>query len=102
MDQPQDTLTLSNRRSGSVEIVSLEGEFDLDGMGPFQRTVGDVLAERPSAIDIDAREVACIDSSGLRALLLARQQAEAAGIELRLVRTSVELDRMLAMTGPPA
>lgn len=38
MDQPHDTLVLSTRRNGSVPVVSLEGEFGMDGMDQFQRT----------------------------------------------------------------
>lgn len=92
-------LAMSTHRTGSVEVVELDGEFDLHAMAGFRATVDELLQRRPVVIEIDAGQVSFIDSGGLRALLIARKLATSAGVELCVTRTSEPVDRVLAMTG---
>jgi anti-sigma B factor antagonist len=95
----RDCLTLSTQRNGTTAVIKLVGEFDLDGVAPFGAAVSRLLDLRPAAIEIDASLVTFIDSSGLRALLVARKDADAHDVRLRITRRSGPLDRVMGMTG---
>ena len=43
-----------------------------------------------------------MDSAGLRVLLIALSEADAAGVRLRVVKTSPAVDQILTMTGAGA
>lgn len=74
-----DPLTISSHQADGTVAVELGGEFDLHGSGQVAAAVQHALAYRPDAIDVDAAELSFIDSAGLRTLLIALQEAEAAG-----------------------
>ncbi len=61
--------------------------------------VEDLLGDPPTQIEIDASGLTFADSAGLRAFLVSRKDAEAAGVELRVTQVSEPLDRVLEMTG---
>lgn len=99
MADPREPLVISARREGTRAVLELEGELDLYGSPQLTSAVEDLLTSSPSAIDIDASGLTFADSAGLRAFLVARKDAEAAGVELRLAKVSEPLDRVLEMTG---
>jgi anti-sigma B factor antagonist len=99
MSDPQESITLATRREGATAVIELAGELDLHSSGELGAAVDQVLADPPEAIDIDAQGLSFADSAGLRALLLARKQAEEQGVGLRLSRVSEPLGRLLEMTG---
>jgi anti-sigma B factor antagonist len=99
MSDPQESITLATRREGATAVIELTGELDLHSSGELGAAVDQVLADPPEAIDIDAQGLSFADSAGLRALLLARKQAEEQGVGLRLSRVSEPLGRLLEMTG---
>ena len=99
MSDPQESITVAIRREGATAVIELAGELDLHSSGELGAAVDQVLADPPNAIDIDAQGLSFADSAGLRALLLARKQAEEQGVGLRLSRVSEALGRLLEMTG---
>jgi len=82
-----------------VARVSLNGELDLDRAGALANELGDLPARGATAVVIDVSGLTFIDSSGLRALLTAREQLEAAGATLQLSALSPAVERVLDMTG---
>ena len=100
MPQDPDSFGVATRRDGATAVVELEGELDLHGVGILTAAVGDLLGEPPPrSIAVDAARLTFIDSAGLRALLVAQRDAEAAGAVLGLVNSSPPVDRVLGMTG---
>jgi anti-anti-sigma factor len=99
MSEPLESITVTTRRDGDTAVVELSGELDLHSSGELTATLTRVLASSPATIGIDARGLSFADSAGLRALLLARNDAEERGVTLRLTHVSDPLDRLLEMTG---
>jgi anti-anti-sigma factor len=93
-----EMLAISSHSAGLTEVIELTGEFDSHGMVRFRAAIDELLMHHPTGIGIDAAEVTFIDSGGLRALLMAQQIANAAGVGLRVVKTSPSVDRILDMT----
>jgi len=74
----------SHDRDG-VTHVALAGEFDLAAIEQFESAIGKLEAEQPPAMVIDLSELRFMDSSGLRALVMADQRARNAGRRLAIV-----------------
>jgi anti-anti-sigma factor len=96
---PDEPLTVSVGRQGDTARLTLAGELDLHTAERLARAVEQVLETAPEAIEVDAAGLTFADSAGLRALLIARDDAEQRGASLRLSALSEPLDRLLAITG---
>jgi len=83
----------ADHRSDAVVIVA-EGELDLVG-GP--RLVGALPVEGSSPVVVDLGSVGFMDSSGLRALLEARQACIDAGRPFAIARPSDAVLRVLEL-----
>lgn len=79
-------------------VLSVAGEVDLAVVDELVATVRSCL-ERADDVLLDLRDVSFIDSSGLGALVLARNEAAAAGRSLALVHVPASLTRLLQLTG---
>jgi anti-anti-sigma factor len=101
MSDPQEPITVTTRWDEGAASIEVSGELDLHSSGELGAAVDEVLAASPapSAIDVDASGLSFADSAGLRALLLARNQASERGIAFRVSRVSEPLGRLLEMTG---
>ena len=99
---PDQVVEVSARREGTGAVVEVAGELDLHGADRLSAVVADVLAEGVTAVDIDARELTFIDSGGIRAILLARADAQSRGITLRLSEVSPAVRRILEIAGADA
>lgn len=90
--------TLSGARSLRIEI---EGDLDFHTADRLVATVRTQMEDNP---DVRELELACggmglCDSAGLAALLMVHRRTSAAGVHLRLTGRSVQLDRLLDITG---
>jgi anti-sigma B factor antagonist len=83
-------------------VVHLAGELDLAVRGDVGNRLAGVLtgvdAGQAGRVVIDLREVSFCDSSGLGALLDARQAAADAGVALVLRDVPPAVDRLLELT----
>ena len=80
-------------------IVRLAGELDLSTVGIFVDTIDDVLGCRPPRVELDLRDLAFIDSSGVGAYVTAFRRARAQGTELALGERSPLVQRVLELSG---
>jgi len=103
-----DTRTLARIERGVRVIadgarLALRGELDLDTAPVLLDVVFDRLSGAGrhglAELEIDCSGLDFCDSSGLAALLLARQRAQAARVLLRLVRQPEHLRHLLRLTG---
>jgi anti-anti-sigma factor len=91
-------LTVGVHRDGDATIV-LAGEFDLHGTEAFARAVDEALVDGPEVLEVDARGVRFMDSSGLKSLLEARTSAAAAGSDLAVRHASDAVRRVIVLAG---
>ncbi len=96
-------------KPGSLEIssvlvdgaarVALQGELDLASVSQMEEHIASLDRQSPSRIVVDLAGLAFIDSSGLRALLLADARAREHGYELVLLPGQAPVQRVFEMTG---
>ena len=82
---------------GSV-VVRAAGEIDV-ATAPQIETELLALIEKGGNVTLDLGAVSFIDSSGLRALVTARQRAEECSVSFALAGRSPAVDRLLQVTG---
>ena len=82
-----------------MRVFRLAGEFDLAGVDRFERSL--FVNQTPDAATfvLDMRELTFIDSSGLRAVVMADQRVRAAGGRLVVVRGPARVNEVLEVTG---
>jgi anti-anti-sigma factor len=78
--------------------VPLDGDIDIASADEIEARIRSAEAEEPSIILIDLRQVAFLDSSGLRLILGAAVRAEAAGRRLVLIRGPERVQRVFELT----
>lgn len=91
-------LTIATRADGHVGLIELSGEFDLAGVQKFEAELAKVEAEGPAAVVVDLNGLTFMDSSGLRALVLADQRAQKAGRRLAIVPGPPAVKRVFEIT----
>jgi anti-anti-sigma factor len=95
---PDEVLFVSSRRDGDRTVVILAGELDLHGAERLAAEVQRALAES-QIVEIDAENLTFADSAGLRAVLLARAEAERSGATLRVTKVSPPVGRVIQIAG---
>jgi anti-sigma B factor antagonist len=94
------SFTVDSRSVGGTLRVAVAGELDLLTEPELVDAVSDALADTDAAgVVLDLTDVAFIDSSGLRALLLCRNQAHDHGLPLALALRDGPVVRLLNIAG---
>ena len=96
---PRDVLYVATSYDDGTATIVLIGEFDMSCAAHFWASLSEALATRPQSVTIEARGLTFIDSSGLSALVRAREAADEAGVAFRVREPSPELRRMVEVTG---
>ncbi len=89
---------IETRVDGDVAYLVLTGEFDLAGVQEFQDAIQKAEAEKPKALLIDLSGLSFMDSSGLRALVMAEERARAARRRLAIVPGPPHVRRVFEIT----
>jgi anti-anti-sigma factor len=98
-DEPFEELRrIETKHESSETILVLEGEFDMTGTASFWSHVSEALMH-PATIVVEARGLTFIDSSGVAALVRARDAAAAAGVPLPVRDPSPPLRRVAELMG---
>ena len=82
----------------NVVVVELQGEFDIDFIGIFERTIMDVVADGKSGIVLDMTETGFIDSQALEKLLWVRDYCHNNNCQLKLAGLDETCQKILEMT----
>ena len=90
-------LTIEPLAGGAVR-VALRGELDLEHAYTFDEEMRRVEGERPPCVVLDLKGLSFLDSSGLARLLAANRRARRERRRLLLVRGSVPVQRLMAIT----
>jgi len=83
---------------GDVAHIALAGEFDLAGVQNFEGELSKLEAETPRVVVVDLGGLSFMDSSGLRALVMADQRATKAGRRLAIVPGPPTVKRVFEIT----
>jgi anti-sigma B factor antagonist len=95
-DPEMVSIELSAREREGHAVVALSGELDVAEAASVAASLAAVAAS--GCVIVDLEGLAYIDSSGLAALVLARQHARGAGFDLLLAAPQQQVLRMLAIT----
>jgi anti-sigma B factor antagonist len=97
-DASVEAFGLETMDQGSTRVLRASGEIDILSASSLRETLLAAVREVPSVV-LDLSGVSFLGSSGLAVLVEARDQAERAGHELRLMRPSRIASRALEATG---
>jgi anti-anti-sigma factor len=96
-DKPAGLAITVERSEGAAAVVIVTGEIDLETSPELSAVLAGL--DPPGDVDVDLASVTYIDSTGLRALLTARDAAIEAGGTLRVSATSSIVARLIEITG---
>lgn len=91
--------SVTTRTTGTGPVVAVEGELDVATAPRLRAGVAAVTLERGQLLVVDLAGVTFCDSSGISALIAARNVAEAAGAGVALVAVPARLSRTFALIG---
>jgi anti-anti-sigma factor len=94
-----EAFAVRTERRGGAAIVVPTGELDLATAPTLDTALTEAFATNAGRVVLDLRELAFIDSSGLRTLLTARRRADEAGCAFSLVAGHAALERTLEIAG---
>ncbi|MDX9667535.1 STAS domain-containing protein [Pseudomonas sp. P5_152] len=83
---------------GQKLTISIKGRFDFAKHQAFRDSFGQVDNQRLNAIVVDLKEVTYLDSSALGMLLLLRDHAGGDDSDVRLVNSSSDVRKILAIS----
>jgi anti-anti-sigma factor len=89
-------LEIDVSESGGVRRLRLSGELDLAGIDRFERLL---TGSGSATFVLDMRGLTFIDSSGLRALIMADERVRADGGRIIVVRGPDRVNDVLEVTG---
>jgi anti-sigma B factor antagonist len=78
--------------------LELRGELEISTVPHLRRALRDVRDEDVSLVRLDISGLEFVDSTGLRALLVAHRQASVAGWRLALTRAPAHVQQMFELT----
>lgn len=93
------SLQISSELANGLARLTLRGELDLASAGQLEASFAAIDEQRPSRVTVDLGGLAFVDSSGLRALMLADARAREHGYELVLLPGQEPVQRVFEMTG---
>lgn len=82
-----------------MRFVRLKGELDMAGVDHFERLLAADQAPETGTFVLDLRELTFIDSSGLRAVIMADQRVRSEGGRFIVVRGPDRVNEVMEMTG---
>jgi len=92
-------LTIVAGDAGGATTVALSGEIDLATASELETKVESLVAEGTNRLVVDLHDVSFCDSTGLNALVRARNRCVAAGGWLRITRPVGEVAEVLRISG---
>jgi anti-sigma B factor antagonist len=91
-------LVIESRTEDERVVLSLRGELDLTSVPAFERELQSSEGSPRGWLLLDLSGLEFMDSTGLRALLQARERAQTEGRRLTLRRGSRQVQRVLELT----
>jgi anti-anti-sigma factor len=96
---PIPSFSIAVSQADAIHTIAVAGELDIASEPELAGALGRALEATPGAIVVDLRDVAFMDSTGIRALAQARQRCTEAGRRLLLMSPSPHVLRPLEICG---
>jgi len=93
-----ELLELTTETEGSTVRLSLTGELDVAGAPRVEQELQRIEREAPPTLVLDLRQLAFMDSTGLRLIVAADDRAREQARRLVVVRGSETVQRIIEMT----
>ena len=90
-------LKIATEERDGVVVVALSGELDVSGSEEVIAALDGAAARAPQCLLVDLGQLRYMDSSGIHALLRAKERADEQGHRLAIVR-SPALERIIELT----
>jgi len=91
-------LELTTQTEGPTVRLALTGELDIAGAARVEQELERIERESPATLVLDLRELAFMDSTGLRVIVAADERAREQARRLVVVRGSETVQRIIEMT----
>jgi len=91
-------LELTTEIDGTTVRLALTGELDIAGAARVEQELERIEREPPATIVLDLRELAFMDSTGLRVIVAADSRAREQERRLVIVRGTDTVQRIIEMT----
>jgi anti-anti-sigma factor len=95
----KELLEIAVSESGGVRLLRMTGELDMAGVDRFERQLASDQTPKAETFVLDMRGLTFIDSSGLRAVIMADQRVRAGGGRFIVVRGPERVNHVMEMTG---
>ncbi|MEV8320395.1 STAS domain-containing protein [Streptomyces sp. NPDC059900] len=92
-------LTIRTRTTAAGPVVELTGELDYDSVSRLRDLLPGLPLSAGQQLVIDLTGLTCCDSSGISALLAARNHALAAGADIALAAVPNCINRIFGVVG---
>lgn len=92
-------LEIAVSETGGVRLLRLTGELDMAGVDQLERLLTPHQTPEGATFVIDMRGLSFIDSSGLRALIMADERVRDEGGRFIVVKGPDRVNEILEMTG---
>jgi anti-sigma B factor antagonist len=92
-------LRIDTALDGDTWAVRLSGELDLSSAEQLDTTIAELCADGARRIVLEMRALEFMDSTGLRSLLVGAELCAVSGCELLLGSTSMQVERLLSVSG---
>jgi anti-sigma B factor antagonist len=94
-----DHLQITVEEAGSAHVVKLRGDLDLGSADDLRERLNGVALDGKPEIVVDLRDLAFLDSSGLRELIVASRSAATIGRRFALIAGRDEIQRVFKISG---
>jgi anti-sigma B factor antagonist len=96
---PDEPLSIKSSTEGATVRLRLSGELDIHTAAQLSEHLAPLATQVVEAVVVDVSRLTFLDSSGLRAILSARDDLQAAGATLTLEGVGGAVEKVLGATG---
>jgi anti-sigma B factor antagonist len=97
MSEKSNPLEITIDRDGDDVRLIVSGEVDLESSRALSEALSEVVSSRQVSLDLTG--VGYMDSTGLRTILVAKEELERAGGNLNVVAASNIVNRLIEISG---
>jgi anti-sigma B factor antagonist len=99
MTPQAEGLQIQATTDASGHILSLTGELDLASAGVLDTAIAELCTDGAERITLEMGELAFMDSTGLRSILVGKELCDVNGCELLIGALSPQVQRLFDVSG---